>query len=254
MDRELPLRSYGSGDVPGTLVGDPKLVVVYDAIQECPYLEGRVARMPLEHSRSALTPADVDRLLEQGYRRTGTLFYRTHCPSCRECVPTRVDVSQFVETRSMRRVLNRGDRELKIEFGRPQADEQRVRLFNEHRLARGLSRNGPVTDSDYREFLVATSIETIEISFFQGDRLVGVAIVDSGAESLNAVYTHFSVVAERYSIGTLAILKQLEFARATGRRYVYLGLFVADNAHLNYKARFRPQQRLIGTEWRDVER
>ena len=149
MDRDLPLRSSDSDE---SIRQDPQLIVVYDGEQECPYLDGRVARMPLEYARTALTRSDVDCLLKQGYRRTGMMFYRTRCPSCRECVPTRVDVNEFVETRSMRRVLHRSQRELKIEVATPTADATRIRLFNDHRLQRGLSRSGPASASDYREF------------------------------------------------------------------------------------------------------
>ena len=88
------------------------------------------------------------------------------------------------------------------------------------------------------------------MSFLKDGNLLGVAIMDLGEDSINAVYTHFDQVAHRYSIGTLAILKQIELARVTARRFVYLGLYVADNSHLNYKARFRPQQRLVEGEWR----
>ncbi|MEO1528383.1 MAG: arginyltransferase [Planctomycetota bacterium] len=230
---------------------DGQLVVLYDAIQECPYLQGQIARMPLEHPRTPLSHDDLDRLLERGYRRTGTMFYRTHCPSCRECIPTRVDVTEFQPTRSMRRVLHRANRELEIEFREPRADHERVRLFNEHRLARRLSSDVAGT-SDYRDFLVSSCVETVELSFFKDGSLIGVAIVDVGKSSINAVYTCFAESAHRYSIGTLAILKQIEFAQASHRRYVYLGLFVADNAHLNYKARFLPQQRLLDGEWRTI--
>lgn len=247
MDWDLPATNDDSAPTPAS-----DLVVVYDATQECPYLDGRVARMPLEFPRRALTPTDVDQLLELGYRRTGNMFYRTNCPSCRECIPTRVDVNVFQETRSMRRVLNRAHRELEIELGVPQVDYRRVELFNEHRDHRELSRHGEASESDYREFLVSTCIETIEMSFKKDGRLTGVAILDVGARSLNAVYTYFATSAQPYSIGTLAILKQMELARRTDRQFVYLGLYVEDNAHLNYKARFRPQQRLIEGTWREV--
>ena len=76
-----------------------------------------------------------------------------------------------------------------------------------------------------------------------------ISIVDIGRTSTSAVYTHFDPRASRYSLGTYAILRQIEWARENGRQYVYLGMFVADNQHLNYKARFLPQQRLIEGRW-----
>lgn len=228
------------------------LVVVYDALQECPYLDGQVARMPLEYPTRRLMPDDLDRLLELGYRRTGSMLYRTACPDCQACIPTRVNVNDFLTTRSMKRILNRGDRELVTKWGRAQVDTERLRLFNAHRAARNLSRRGSADLADYHEFLVATCVETSEIAFRVDGRLIGIAIVDLGRNAINAVYTHFDPQYGRYCIGTLAVLKQIQWAIETSRSYVYLGLFVAENGHLNYKSRFRPQQRLIEGQWQDV--
>ena len=33
------------------------------------------------------------------------------------------------------------------------------------------------------------------------------------------------------------------------RKYVYLGMYVAENRHLNYKARFMPQERFVNGCW-----
>lgn len=232
---------------------DTSLVVIHDAPQECPYLEGRIARMPLEYPRHQLTPTDLDRLLENGYRRTGSMLYRTRCPDCQQCIPTRVEAEKFAPTKSMRRILNRAERELEIRWGRPRADADRLRLFNAHRAQRSLSRRGDANLSDYREFLVASCVETAELSFRQNNQLIGIAIIDIGNVSVNAVYTHFAPEASRFSIGTLAILKQIQWAQMTRRKYVYLGLFVADNPHLNYKNRFTPQQQLLGGIWREPD-
>ena len=56
----------------------------------------------------------------------------------------------------------------------------------------------------------------------------------------------------RYSLGTYAILKQLQWAKESGRKFVYLGMYVANNSHLNYKARFGPQERLFDGKWQEV--
>lgn len=229
-----------------------QLVVVYDALQECPYLDGKVARMPLEYPKRAISPDDLDRLLSLGYRRTGTMLYRTRCPDCNACIPTRVRADEFRFTKSMKRILNRGKRELEIAWAQPTADPERLRLFNAHRAERQLSRRGPADLSDYHEFLVASCVETAELTFRRDGELIGIAIVDLGHRSINAVYTHFDPDHARYSIGTLAVLQQILWARQTARDFVYLGLFVAENDHLNYKKRFRPQERLIQGEWRQV--
>ncbi len=230
---------------------DADLVVVYDGLQACPYLSDRVARMPLEYPKRRLTGEDLDGLLMEGYRRSGAMFYRTRCPACRACIATRVDVQRFQWTKSFKRIINRARRELRIAWGRPKVDAVRVEVFNRHRAVRGLSTNRTAA-ADYHEFLVASCVDSREIVFELDGQLIGTAIVDVAADSFNAVYTHFDPDFGRYSIGTLAVLTQIERAMQTGRRYVYLGLYVAQNRHLNYKARFLPQQRLIGGRWRDV--
>jgi len=210
--------------------------------------------MPLRLPIGAVTPEVTDRWLEMGYRRSGDLVYRAECPRCNECKPTRLNVHQFCPTRSMRRILNRGDRELSYQWGPPQIDAQRVRMFNDHRSGRDLaSSDERVTADSYRSFLADTCCDTRELAVCFRDELIAVAIVDVGAISVSAVYTHFDPAASRYSLGTYAILKQIQWAQETHRQYVYLGMYVADNEHLNYKVRFQPQQRLLGTNWVSIE-
>jgi len=230
------------------------LIVVQDQHQPCPYLDDVTARMPLRLPVGTVTPEVTDRLLELGFRRSGEFVYRTQCPSCEQCEPTRVDVHRFQYTRSLRRVLARGRRDLVMRWGKVQLDPRRVWMFNQHRLARGLSlQDGPVDGEAYRSFLIDTCCCTKELAVYRGDDLIAVAVVDVGRTSVSAVYTHFDPEAGRYSLGTLAVLEQIEWARQTGRRWVYLGMYVASNPHLNYKARFAPQQRLQQGEWVDQE-
>ena len=240
LDSENPIRLSG---------GECRLVVVQDQLQACPYLDAATARMPLRLPVGTVTPEVTDHLLEMGYRRSGDFVYRAQCPSCNECKPTRVLVDQFQWSSSLRRVLNRGDRELSFRWGLPSVDRARIEMFNAHRAARSLGSGDEIDADSYRAFLADTCCETKELAIFKADQLVAVSIIDIGSRSTSAVYTHFDPAAGRYSLGTLAVLKQIQFAQRTGRRFVYLGMYVAANRHLNYKARFGPQQRLDGGNW-----
>ncbi len=231
-----------------------RLVVVQDELQSCPYRAGMVARMPLRLPVGNVTPEVTDRLLAMGFRRSGDFVYRTQCPTCSECKPTRVDVAKFRFTTSMKRVLKRGDRDLVCEWGPAQVDERRVQMFNEHRAQRRLGEGSQVDADSYRSFLGDSCCYTVELSISLRNELVAIAIMDVGEKSTSAVYTHFAPAASRYSLGTYAVLKQIEWAIATDREYVYLGMYVADNHHLNYKARYLPQQRLSDGAWIEFER
>lgn len=232
---------------------ESRLIVIHDQPQPCPYLAGVTARMPLRLPIGELDAAALDALLAAGYRRTGDFLYRTQCGPCHACEPTRILVDKFQWSRSLLRVLHRGDGQLEMTTGPPRCDRQRIELFNRHRQQRWLARDDqPVDEAAYRSFLVDSCCDSIEMAFTLDRRLAAVAIVDVGAEALSAVYTHFDPDLGRLSLGTYAVLKQIQFAARTGRSFVYLGMYVADNAHLNYKARFTPQQRYIHAKWQSV--
>lgn len=234
--------------------GRPPELIVYDEQQPCPYLAGRVAELPLRVPARRLERDEFDERLESGDRRQGIFLYRTACPACNACIPIRIDVERFVPNRSQRRTQTRGDREIVTEIGEPIADEERVALYNRHKQLRGLS--GGREDIDlrgYREFLVMTCCETIELRYRTGDRLVGIALADRGEQGLSAVYCYYDPSEERLGIGTYSILKQIELCRAWGVRYLYLGLYIAECSTMRYKARFLPHERLIDGRWQSIE-
>ena len=228
-------------------------MVVHDGPTPCPYVAGLSARLPLYLPLTTLTLEDTDLLLAGGLRRSGAVVYYTRCHACQACEPTRVDVQSFQPTRSMRRVLRRAERDLALTWQTPRVDPDRVALYNRHRSQRGLGNDDyPIDAADYRAFLTDSCFHTLELEIKKDGQLIGISIMDVGRQSVSAVYTHFDPAAARYSPGTLAVLQQISWARNYHRRWVYLGLYVASNAHLNYKAKFLPQQRRIGGTWHDI--
>lgn len=233
----------------------PPELVVHDRPSRCPYIEGRTARLPLRLPVRRLSRPELDDRLALGDRRQGLLLYRASCPSCVACEPIRIDVPAFVPSRSQRRVLSRGDRELRLQLTRPRVDERRVALYNAHKQGRELTDGQPPIDEDgYRDFLVESCCDSIELDYWQGERLAGVAIVDRGAEGLSAVYCHFDPELSPLCIGTYSILKQIELCRRWELRWLYLGLYIAECDRMLYKERFRPHERLLDGRWQRFER
>ena len=230
-----------------------RLLPVQDIPSACPYIDNVTARMPLLYPVSHLAGADVDQLLASGFRRSGNLVYYTKCAPCHACEPTRVDVDAFAMTSSFRRVIRRAEKDMTLTWRMPSVDDERVRIYNEHRAGRNLGSSPPIDSDDYQAFLTETCWPTLELEMRLGDDLVGISIMDVGEKSVSAVYTHFDPVASRYSPGTLAVLQQIQWAKENGRQWVYLGLYVQSNPHLNYKARYQPQERLIDGRWQAIE-
>lgn len=131
-------------------------------------------------------------------------------------------------------------------------DSARVALMNKHRIQRGLAQGGQAVDeSGYSAFLLNSPCQTLELSLWLDSQLIAISVMDVGQYALSAVYCFFDPAASRLSPGTYAILKQLELIPQLGRRWLYLGYYVAENTHLNYKANYRPHQRLLESEWQD---
>ncbi len=236
-------------------VTDPIELTVHDEISPCPYLPDAEARMPLRVPIRPLTRAEFDRRLVAGNRRHGKLLYRTQCPACRACEPIRIIVSDFVPGRTQRRVLRRGEQVVDVEIGRPVTTREKVALYNLHKHGRGLMRDdGPLGAAGYEAFLVDSCCETFEMRYRVGGRLVGVAVVDRGLESLSAVYSFYDPALEPLSPGVFSILKQLELCRSWGLRYLYLGLYVEKCSRLVYKSQYLPHERLIDGRWQRFDR
>jgi arginyl-tRNA--protein-N-Asp/Glu arginylyltransferase len=234
---------------------EPKEWVVHDGTFRCPYLAGQTARLPLRLPSRPLSRAELSQRLEQGDRRQGYFLYRTHCPTCHACEPIRVDVPRFHPGKTQRRVLRRGDRAIETYVGRPTVSREKVALYNRHKVERGLlTGDGRIGATGYREFLVETCAETIELDYFVDRKLVGVAVADVAADALSAVYCYYDPAHGRLSLGTYSVLKMIELCRRWGMPWVYLGLYVARCRPMSYKTSFLPHERLVDGRWRRFEK
>jgi arginine-tRNA-protein transferase len=224
---------------------------VLDNVHPCSYLADRTATLPLILPGRRIATSEFDHMLAHGLRRSGYFTYFTACENCCACEPSRIEVSRFRWSDSWRRILNRGDRSVEMTISEPEYSDEKLLLFNSHRTHRDLGHDdGEYCRNDYEGFLVDSCCEsTIEIQFRTQGQLAAVSIVDCGEESFSAVYTYFDPTFGKLSLGSYAILKLLQLAAQTERRYVYLGMYVAENRHLSYKARFTPQERLVRGRW-----
>jgi arginine-tRNA-protein transferase len=236
---------------PRLLHVEPPEIVIQDRPEPCPYLEGHVARLPVRMPVRRLSREETDLRLAQGDRRWGRFFYRPTCPECRECEAIRLDVREFRMRRNHRRTLARGDRELDTQVAEPLADDERIELFERHKVERDLDVTGtPMALDDLYAFLVDRCVEAFELRILRRGRLVGITVFDRGSDALSAVYSYFDPGLPTLGLGTYAILKQLELCREWSLRYLYLGYYIADNPHMNYKGRFLPHERLVDGSWR----
>lgn len=226
-------------------------LVVEDSEQTCPYLPEETARMPLRLPLTRVSPARLDEALSRGDRRSGMFLYRPQCPECRACQSIRLNVDRFTMSKSQKRVARKASRSLSVSVQRPIVDGERVRLYNAHRTERNLAvHDGEIDVESYEQFLVDSCCDTVEISYRLDEQLIGVGVTDCGSMAMSAVYFYFDPGYSQFSPGVYNVLRQVELCREWGKRYLYLGYFIAACRHMSYKAKYLPHERLIDGEWR----
>lgn len=230
-----------------------RFVIVDATPHDCPYLPGQTARLPLRLPRGPITPTEFDRLLAQGDRRAGRLLYRTQCRSCQACEALRLPLARFVPTKSHRRVLRRNE-DVRIEVGAPLATPRHLELYNRHKFERGLSQTeGPISVEEYRRYYIDTCVQTEEIRYLVGDRLIAVSLLDVGQRSASSVYHYFDPDESRRSPGVYSVLREIELCKERGFDWYYLGLWVGACASLAYKSQYYPHQRRQAGLWHTFE-
>jgi leucyl-tRNA---protein transferase len=220
----------------------------------CPYLPGETALLPFRLPTRILDPQAFDRLLSQGDRRSGRALYRPSCTECSACQPIRVAVPDFVPSPSQRRVERRNRGQITVEMGVPRYDPAYVRLYDRHKMERGLSSDqiggaSATSPEEWSAFFVKTCVRSVQMRYLAGSELIGVGIVDLGATSSSSVYFFFDPDAGWRSPGVYSMLAEIALARRLGMRWHYLGLYVEDCRALSYKAAYHPHERLIGGRW-----
>ena len=215
--------------------------------EPCPYLDG-LSSSTETMLMTGVTVAELDDLLERGWRRFGPVYFRPVCATCAECVSVRVPVETFRPSPNLKRVLRRGAH-LRLEVGEPVVDEARLVLYRRWHESREEERGwraDRIGIESYAMQFCFPHAAAREFSYWEGEDLVAVGIADETPRSLSAVYCYYDPERSQLSLGTYNILRALEYARHRHLGYVYLGYRVEGCPSLQYKGRFQPQERLRG--------
>ncbi|QDE38772.1 arginyltransferase [Luteibacter pinisoli] len=178
--------------------------------------------------------------LAKGFRRAGGHLYLPQCAACQACVPCRIVADRFAPDRTQRRCLAR-NADLTVSEAMPGFTHERHALYKRYLHARHSGGGMDAADADdFQRFLAAPWSPTLFLEFRKDDRLLGVAVTDVALAGVSAVYTFYDPDEKARSLGTWAIMQQVELARRRGIPYVYLGFWIAGHAKMDYKRRFHP--------------
>lgn len=190
-------------------------------------------------------------LSEHGFRRNNSMFYKPNCKGCQDCQSLRVDVNAFDYSKRFKRVLNK-NKDISLEVKPAISTDEHFDLYTRYQESRHDEGVMLYEDIDkYHQCLVATSMSTHLLEFRLDKQLIAVAITDFFKDGLSAVYTYFEPTLSKRSLGTLAILKQLEICQNMEKPWLYLGYWINDHPKMDYKKQFVPFQAHADETWID---
>lgn len=232
----------------------------------CAYYLGKTVRLKAFISSFSLNPSYIDFLLSRGYRRSGDLYYQNHCTFCQLCLSYRLPLAKFQQWSRWQKKILRRSFGLNYYIKNPLNTRQKKEIYLEYQYHKHYKDPGPgyvehdrFRAKDYlhimHEQLYKNCYNSMEIEIWdeQVERLVAFGIMDLGEKAISAIYIVFDRAYSRYSPGSLAILRMIEWAWLHGYDYLYLGFFIPRHPKMDYKFRYQPAE-ILDTrtmQWRE---
>ncbi len=223
------------------------------APRACAYLEDRSAVSVVADPEAQLSQSIYDQLARYGFRRSGSDLYIPDCPDCSSCIPVRIAVQDFTPTRSQARVWKR-NQDLDFRILPAEYRQEHFELYSRYLASRHA--DGGMCDPDpdeYMRFVTADWASTRFLELSLEGRPIALAVTDYLDDGLSAVYTCFDPDLDKRSLGTAAVLYQVDVARRLGLSWHYLGFWVPGCRKMEYKNRFQPLQAYRKGHWSFLE-
>ncbi|TAE24077.1 MAG: arginine-tRNA-protein transferase [Candidatus Kapaibacterium sp.] len=190
---------------------------------------------------SRATPAMMDAFWADGWRHFGTYFFRTHIDLL-DNVPMhirsmRIRVRDFAPSKAQRRILRKNN-DVRVEFQPIRLTEAHEVLFEKHKQR--FTSNQPLNLHDFLSQEPAiTPCLAYECRVSNTDnKLLAVSFLDVGENALSSVYAMFDTDEAARGLGNFTLLAELEFARHSGKEFLYMGYVHEEHSFYDYKKHF----------------
>lgn len=215
----------------------------------CSYLPDKQEQLLVILDHTYFTSKRFEGLLELGFRRSGDQIYRPHCPACNACQSIRIPTAQFKPSSSQKRKLKKAYSHFEIQISNVERPEY-YPLYEKYIIER--HKDGtmyPPNKVQYQSFLFCHWLPITFLELWKDNQLIAVAVTDTMPKALSAIYTFYDPDYEDFSLGTVMILLQLEYAKRLEIPHLYLGYQIDDCKKMRYKTQFQPFERLVNEQW-----
>ncbi len=219
---------------------------MYD--EKCSYLDNKEQRTHYRVIQN-VSKDYSSKLIESGWRRFGEMYFRPVCNDCNECQSIKIDVDNYLLSKSSRRILKKASN-LEVKITRPRHSLEHIELFNIYHRYMKEHRDWEQEDVDlrhyYNSFVKGYCDFGFEVSYYDEEKLIAVDLIDILDEGISSIYFYYDPEYKHLSLGKFSIYKQIEFAKKLGLHWIYLGYYVEENQSLSYKSQFKPYKTLEG--------
>lgn len=231
------------------MTAPPSVKFFSTAAHRCSYMPEQRAVTLFADPKGRMDSHLYSRLSTIGFRRSGDFVYRPHCGTCNACVSVRLPIDEFTPSRQQKRVWKMN---ADIEVIKRPAEfcDEHYQLYERYITQRHFDGDMyPPSEEQYKSFLISDWLDIFFYEFRVNGKLLAVAVGDVLDCGLSAVYTFFDPDEEKRSLGTYAILWQIEESKRLALPHLYLGYWIRNCNKMSYKIKFRPIELLINNEW-----
>lgn len=219
--------------------------------QTCSYLPTQEQSLAFVLSPELHSTENYQQLLSSGFRRTGENIYRPQCANCSACHSLRIDTLHFSPSKSQKRQLNQLSKlEVRVQ---DRLDINWYPLYERYILSR--HQNGvmyPPNKDEFLAFIQSPWQDTQYLHLYDCGTLIAIATTDVFKDAYSAIYTFFDPDS-KLSLGSLCVLAQIQHGQNNRRPWLYLGFQIEGCSSMNYKKKFKPNQRYINGSWKTEE-
>ncbi len=187
-----------------------------------------------------IEPEVLDQLLADGWRHFGRHFFRynfgVYEDQIRHVLPMRIRLNDLELSKSQRRTLRRNSG-LNVSIGPLTITPEIEELFHLHK--RRFKSGVPDSILDFVDPDPAHMVtNTLSLTVRDHERLLAASFFDVGDESISSIYGLFEPEERTRSLGIFTMLKEIEFARVSGKSLYYHGYAYEGESFYDYKKRF----------------
>lgn len=185
-----------------------------------------------------MDPSELDQLLASGWRHFGRYFFRYNFGffhrDVRAVLPLRIDLDYFQFSKSQRRNLRKNE-DTRVDIGTPDLGPEKHEIFRLHADRFDFGKPDSIyTFLGHEGFIT----DVREFSIFVNEKLVATSYLDIGGDSVSSIYAMFDPEFSKRGLGIFTMLKEIEYAKELGKRYLYQGYAYYGESFYDYKKQF----------------